>query len=514
MHIGGGAALEAARRQVGRVVRSVTGSVSRISAVDFRGALTPSRIRGALTPSRVRVASGMAVIAPLILVGAVGASAQPNTPIRDAAVMPLAAVESSQGNRAGASVVAVAKTPTAFHIAASSSSSPLPAAMVNSPGTLRIPTMALSAYRNAERMMATAYPACGVSWNLLAGIGRIESMHANGGATDASGTAVRPIYGPSLDGTLPGNEVIVQSRSAERVTYARAMGPMQFLPGTWSRYASDGDGDGKADVQNLYDSSLATARYLCSGGMNLRDQSHVMAAILRYNNSVAYARNVLGWAAAYATGVVPVDLPPITGPVPGLADPHLDANQSAGYQGLGPGLPLNALGLPADDPLALMPLLARTDVASQLPGFVARPAARPAAGTRAGPAGTAAGAAGPAALVAAVDATASDAGAAVCGVLHPGSACAVAAGPRGTCGHECESSDTAGTLAPLPGPLAPAPGPLAAVAGPAPGPGAGPCLRLWHLGPSRSHRRVRHYLDRCPHLPRYRCPAHRRHLAG
>ncbi len=228
--------------------------------------------------------------------------------------------------------------------------------------------MALSAYRNAERMMATAYPACGVSWNLLAGIGRIESMHANGGATDARGTAVRPIYGPALDGTLPGNEVIVQSRSAERVTYARAMGPMQFLPGTWSRYASDGDGDGKADVQNLYDSSLATARYLCSGGMNLRDQSHVMAAILRYNNSVAYARNVLGWAAAYATGVVPVDLPPITGPVPGLADPHLDANQSAGYQGLGPGLPLNALGLPPDDPLALM--LARTDVASQLPGFV------------------------------------------------------------------------------------------------------------------------------------------------
>ena len=41
-----------------------------------------------------------------------------------------------------------------------------------------------------------------------------------------------------------------------------------------------------------------------------------MTAILRYNNSMAYARNVLGWAAAYATGVVPVDLPPITGPTP------------------------------------------------------------------------------------------------------------------------------------------------------------------------------------------------------
>jgi len=89
-----------------------------------------------------------------------------------------------------------------------------------------------------------------------------------------------------------------------------------------------------------------------------------MAAILRYNNSVAYARNVLGWAAAYATGVVPVDLPPITGPIPPLGDAHLDQ-----YEGLGPGLPLNALGLPATDPLALMPLMLNGDVASQIPVY-------------------------------------------------------------------------------------------------------------------------------------------------
>jgi membrane-bound lytic murein transglycosylase B len=315
-------------------------------------------------------AFGVAVITPIILVGAVGASAPSSAPVRDSAVTPLAAVEPSPGSRSGASVVAVTKAPTAFHIAAAATvSAPPPAVVVNSPGALRIPAMALSAYRNAERMMAAADPGCGVSWNLLAGIGRIESMHANGGATDARGTAVRPIYGPALDGTLPGNEIIVQSRSADRVAYARAMGPMQFLPGTWSRYASDGDGDGKADVQNLFDSTLAAARYLCSGGLNLRDPSQVMGAILRYNNSVAYARNVLGWAAAYATGVVPVDLPPITGPIPPLGDAHLDD-----YEGLGPGLPVNALGLPANDPLALMPLMLRGDVASQIPtnvpGFV------------------------------------------------------------------------------------------------------------------------------------------------
>jgi membrane-bound lytic murein transglycosylase B len=333
VHIGGGAALKAARRRAGRAIR--------------------------------KPAFGVAIITPLILAGAVGASA-PSTvaPIRDSAVTPLAAVEPSPGSRSGASVVAVTKTPTPFHIAAATTSAPPPAAVVNSPGTLRIPAIVLSAYRNAERMMAAAAPGCGVSWNLLAGIGRIESLHANGGATDARGTAVRPIYGPALDGTLPGNEVIVQSRSADRVMYARAMGPMQFLPGTWSRYASDGDGDGKADVQNVYDASLATARYLCSGGLNLRDPGQVMSAILRYNNSVAYARNVLGWAAAYATGVVPMDLPPIVGSVPPIGDFHLD-----NYEGLGPGLPLNALGLPATDPLALMPMMVNGGVASQIPVY-------------------------------------------------------------------------------------------------------------------------------------------------
>jgi hypothetical protein len=194
--------------------------------------------------------------------------------------------------------------------------------------------------------MAASDPGCGISWNLLAGIGRIESMHGNGGATDVRGSAVEPILGPTLDGTLPGNEVIAQSSIDGQVTYARAMGPMQFLPSTWARYASDGDVAGVADPQNLYDSTLAAARYLCSGGLNLRDPSQVIVAILRYNNSLPYARNVLGWAAAYANGVVPVDLPPLTGAAPPLGDKHLE-----NPEGLGPGLPLNVLGLPSTDPI-------------------------------------------------------------------------------------------------------------------------------------------------------------------
>lgn len=342
MQIAGAATLAAARRGAGRVVRSPL--------------------------------FGLALIAPLVAVITVGASAPNHAKhMSGNAFEPLAAV--APAGDQGSQVVA-AKRPLPFlRIAAATISSPPPAIVVNSPGNMRIPGMALNAYRNAERMMAAAYPGCGVSWNLLAGIGRIESLHAYGGATDARGTPIKPIYGPALDGTLPGNEVIVQSVQSGRVTYARAMGPMQFLPGTWARYASDGDGDGRADVQNLYDSSLAAARYLCSGNLNLRDANQVMAAILRYNNSSAYASNVLGWAAAYATGVEPTDLPTIGGS-PALGDAHLEANPL----GLGPGFPLNAAGLPADDPMALMPILGpgRADMAGQL-GLPGQPGPLPGA---------------------------------------------------------------------------------------------------------------------------------------
>lgn len=344
MRIPGGAALAAARRRAARVVRAP--------------------------------AFGLVAIAPLVFLGATGgASSMPWNSVSDMGITPLASVAGADGP--APMVVAAKRGPATFRVAAASVSAPPPAFVVNSVGSLRIPAMALNAYRNAEQMMASADPGCGISWNLLAGIGRIESMHANGGATDSRGNPVQPIYGPTLDGTLAGNETIVQNVQAGQVTYARAMGPMQFLPGTWARYASDGDGDGKADVQNLYDSTLAAARYLCSGNLNLRDRNQVLAAILRYNNSAAYAQNVLGWAAAYATGVVPVDLPPISGSAP-IGDAHLDSNP----EGLGPGMPGSAAGLPMTDPMALASIfqLGRWDEAGQMVAPTAGPLPGPSAG--------------------------------------------------------------------------------------------------------------------------------------
>ncbi|MEV6392220.1 lytic transglycosylase domain-containing protein [Nocardia xishanensis] len=198
-------------------------------------------------------------------------------------------------------------------------------------GPLGIPEIVLAAYRNAELALASSMPGCGLTWNLLAGIGRIESGHAGSGRTDSAGTTLAPIFGPALDGTLPGNEIIKAAAGG----YVRAMGPMQFLPSTWSAYAADGNGDGIADPHNVFDASLAAGKYLCSGGMDLRDSAQELRAVLRYNNSVSYARDVLSWSAAYRTGGAParVEIGPELVP-PGSAPmiqsgPELSARDTA-----------------------------------------------------------------------------------------------------------------------------------------------------------------------------------------
>ncbi|MFF3573697.1 lytic murein transglycosylase [Nocardia jiangxiensis] len=185
---------------------------------------------------------------------------------------------------------------------------PAPAAAGPAPGSpaAAIPEQVLAAYRNAELILRQSQPGCGLPWNLLAGIGRIESGHARSGDVDAHGRTLSPIRGPALDGSLPGNEII---RAA--AGYVRAVGPMQFLPGTWQRWASDGNGDGIADPDNIYDAALAAGRYLCADGTNLRDPQQRLRAVLRYNHSMSYASTVLTWSRIYAGDLVgPADVVP------------------------------------------------------------------------------------------------------------------------------------------------------------------------------------------------------------
>ncbi|MER7455389.1 lytic murein transglycosylase [Nocardia beijingensis] len=183
-------------------------------------------------------------------------------------------------------------------------------------GPLGVPGVAVAAYENAERILAAENPVCGMPWSLLAGIGRVESTHAYGGKADADGNPLSPVYGPVLDGSLTGNHVVRDSDDGALDGldgYDRAIGPMQFLPDTWKRYAADGNGDGIADPQNLFDAALTAGRYLCDGGLNMRDLAQQSKAILRYNHSMAYVANVMAWETSYSTGVAPRagDLPKI-----------------------------------------------------------------------------------------------------------------------------------------------------------------------------------------------------------
>lgn len=183
-------------------------------------------------------------------------------------------------------------------------------------GPLGIPGTVMNAYQHAADLMAQIQPSCEIPWYLLAGIGKVESGHARDGQVDAAGTTPQRIYGPVLDGHLPGNAVIPDTDGGAldgHTEYDRAVGPMQFLPGTWAVYGADGNADGVADPHNVYDASFAAARLLCASGENLADVEQATGAILRYNNSMAYVRNVQAWAIGYAEGALPVEseLPPI-----------------------------------------------------------------------------------------------------------------------------------------------------------------------------------------------------------
>ncbi|HKS48019.1 MAG TPA: lytic murein transglycosylase [Amycolatopsis sp.] len=195
----------------------------------------------------------------------------------------------------------------------------LPAASVLPGGLLGIPGTALRAYRNAADIMAMEQPNCHIDWALIASIGRIESNHARGGYVDLNGRTLEPILGPELNGigsvaAIPDTDHGVYDFDP---TWDRAVGPTQFIPSTWLAYASDGNGDGVADPSNIFDATLATGRYLCSGGLDLSKPDQLRAAIYRYNNSSTYVDIVILWAEAYRRGVltmpdsqVPIGTPP------------------------------------------------------------------------------------------------------------------------------------------------------------------------------------------------------------
>jgi membrane-bound lytic murein transglycosylase B len=160
-----------------------------------------------------------------------------------------------------------------------------------------IPEPALRAYAAATLALARTDPGCHLGWTTLAGLGWVESQHGTiGGRTVAvDGRPDRPILGPALDGRHR-----VAAIHAPDGGWERAVGPMQFLPSTWSTWSSDGDGDGLSDPQDLDDASLAAGRYLCASGQDLATGAGWSAAVRSYNHSDAYVREVYDAASAYA----------------------------------------------------------------------------------------------------------------------------------------------------------------------------------------------------------------------
>jgi Transglycosylase SLT domain len=105
----------------------------------------------------------------------------------------------------------------------------------------------------------------GLSWTVLAAIGEIES---GDGAND----------GPSSAG---------------------ALGPMQFMPGTWAGWGIDGFGQsGSPDIMNPLDAVPSAARMLCADGAG--SSTGLSQAIFDYNHATWYVDEVLALAAEYA----------------------------------------------------------------------------------------------------------------------------------------------------------------------------------------------------------------------
>lgn len=157
-----------------------------------------------------------------------------------------------------------------------------------------------------SRAAAAAAPDCpGMRWSVLAGVGQVESGHAQDRTISAAGDVTPPVIGPALDGSgVGGNLTPVYDTDDGRLdgdtVYDRAVGALQFLPSTWASLGRDGNGDGVKDPHNVYDVTVAAAAHLCGDGTSdLADPQQLQDALYGYNRSHSYVASVMQWITTY-----------------------------------------------------------------------------------------------------------------------------------------------------------------------------------------------------------------------
>ncbi|RNL62276.1 hypothetical protein EFK50_10855 [Nocardioides marmoriginsengisoli] len=229
----------------------------------------------------------------LVGVNSADAARTDSTPLPDGAAVPSEAIKAPASVPIPGAIAPSVPDGTADSVVAGASTSGIPSA-------------ALSAYQRGSQIINAADTTCNVPWELLAAIGRVESDHGQygGNILGSDGISSPGIYGPQLNGKN-GTQAIVDTDGGQLdkdTVYDRAVGPMQFIPSTWSSVKVDADGDGERNPQDIDDASLATGVYLCSGADDLSSRTGQEAAVFRYNHSRAYVDLVLRIMEAYSQG--------------------------------------------------------------------------------------------------------------------------------------------------------------------------------------------------------------------